>query len=144
MIFSLTEQDFVAIKTAKDSGYLDEWNESMLKSAVKNGNFYGFKATSDEEILGYVHYSTCVDSMDINSVFVFPKFRKNGLGEKLLNAVISVAKEKNIDKIFLEVRKSNFSAINLYEKVGFIKISERKKYYPNGEDAVIMIKEILL
>ena len=47
----------------------------------------------------------------------------------------------NLKKIFLEVRKSNIPAINAYKKAGFNQISVRKKYYSDGEDALILIKE---
>ena len=144
MILPLTEKDFYLLACAKDCGYTDEWEQTVLSSSLKSGNFYGFKAEIENEFSGYVHYSTSIDAMDINSVFVFPNFRKKGIAEKLLNAVIGDAKERKIDKIFLEVRESNTPAIKLYEKLGFKIISERKKYYKNGETAKIMLKEILL
>ena len=45
--------------------------------------------------------------------------------------------------IILEVRKSNFSAINLYLKFGFSELGIREKYYYDGEDAIVMKKEFL-
>jgi cellulose biosynthesis protein BcsQ len=51
-------------------------------------------------------------------------------------------KNQGIEKIFLEVRKSNIPAKSLYEKIGYKEISVRKKYYSDGEDAVVMAKEI--
>ena len=50
--------------------------------------------------------------------------------------------EKNIEKIFLEVRLSNLPAQNLYIKNGFNRINVRKSYYSDGEDAVVMAKEL--
>ena len=144
MILPLTEKDFNVIVSAKEYGYEDEWNKKMLYSSLNASNFYGYKTTNETEILGYVHYSISVDALDVNSVFVFPEHRKKGLAEKLLLGVIEDAKNRNVDKIFLEVRESNVPAISLYEKLGFKIISERKKYYINGETAKIMLKEILL
>ena len=147
MILPLDERDFALISSAKDMGYVDEWNKDMLLSALKNQNFYGLKVISDinkEEVLGYIHYSLSVDSMDINSVFVFPSFRRKGIAEKLLSAVVGTAKEKRLDKIFLEVRETNAPAINLYQKVGFNKVGKRKKYYFDGENAIVMAMENLL
>jgi ribosomal-protein-alanine N-acetyltransferase len=82
--------------------------------------------------------------MDINSVFVFPRFRRKGVAEKLLSAAINTAKEKNLDKIFLEVRETNAPAIKLYQKAGFNKVGTRKKYYFDGENAIVMTRENLL
>ena len=147
MILPLDERDFALITSAKDMGYVDEWNKDMLLSALKNQNFYGIKVIRDkikEEVLGYIHYSLSVDSMDINSVFVFPSFRRKGVAEKLLSVVIDTAKEKRLDKIFLEVRETNAPAIKLYQKAGFNKVGTRKKYYFDGENAIVMARENLL
>ena len=46
-------------------------------------------------------------------------------------------REKGAAVCFLEVRSRNVSAIALYEKCGYERISVRKKYYPD-DDAVIM------
>lgn len=144
MILPLSVQDFNAITSAKEFGYADEWNLDMLLSAQKNGNFYGFKCVEDGEVLGYLHYSTSLDGLDVNSVFVFPMHRKKGVGKTLLLAVLEKAKEIKAEKIFLEVREGNAPAIALYQKLGFNVISERKNYYSGGENAKIMLKENLL
>ncbi|SVE46563.1 uncharacterized protein METZ01_LOCUS499417, partial [marine metagenome] len=40
--------------------------------------------------------------------------------------------------VFLEVNRSNFIAIKIYTDLNFIKIDERKNYYKNAEDALVM------
>ena len=64
-----------------------------------------------------------------------------GYGEKLLYHVMDKLDEYS--SIFLEVRKSNFPAINLYLKFGFSELGIREKYYNDGEDAIIMKREFL-
>ena len=44
--------------------------------------------------------------------------------------------------VSLEVRKSNLPAIKLYSDFGFEMMGEREQYYPDGEDALVMTKEI--
>ena len=44
--------------------------------------------------------------------------------------------------VFLEVKRSNFPAINLYLHFGFEEIDIREEYYSDGEDAVIMVKKV--
>ena len=50
-------------------------------------------------------------------------------------------REKELKTLFLEVRESNYPAINLYEKSGFKEVSRRKNYYKDGETAIVMKKE---
>jgi len=50
----------------------------------------------------------------------------------------------NVEKIFLEVRKNNIPAINLYKKCGFINIREIVDYYNNPkENGIMMLKEVV-
>ena len=69
-------------------------------------------------------------------------YRRNGFAKALLGLLEVKLQEKNIEKIFLEVRESNLPAKNLYSTCGYKEISKRKKYYSDGEDAVIMAKEL--
>ena len=56
-----------------------------------------------------------------------------------------MAKKEKIKRIILEVSKNNIAAINMYKKLGFKKVSTRKKYYRIGAnflDAYLMEKYI--
>ena len=61
--------------------------------------------------------------------------------EKIYQQALEDIKEKGVGKVFLEVRKSNSVAIKLYGDLGFNLVSERKKYYSDGENALVMLKE---
>ena len=67
---------------------------------------------------------------------VSPTRRKEGIGGILLKDFLNDL--ENISKVFLEVKKSNFSAINLYKKNGFKVFGEREKYYKDGSSALLM------
>lgn len=58
----------------------------------------------------------------------FTKRKKQGIGRKLLEHLISIASKK-AEMMFLEVRPSNINAIALYENMGFNEIGVRKNYY---------------
>ena len=64
--------------------------------------------------------------------------RKKGIGKRLLQELISIAKNEKVDNIFLEVNFSNVPAKKLYDNIGFRIIGIRKKYYNNKDDAIIM------
>jgi ribosomal protein S18 acetylase RimI-like enzyme len=44
---------------------------------------------------------------------------------------------------WLEVRASNVGAVALYEQLDFTKRATRRKYYSDGEDAIVMCKELI-
>jgi ribosomal-protein-alanine N-acetyltransferase len=57
------------------------------------------------------------------------------------------AQKQQAEVCFLEVRRSNEGAINLYRSMGFVQIGERKNYYPSKsdrEDALIMSRDLPL
>ena len=142
MIFQeIKREDIEFLASPKSLDFKDCWNSSQYASSFDEGRFFGFIIKDGEENLGFITYTLGLDDADIESVYVFSESRKKGVGFALLQRAIEDLAKK-VEKIFLEVRKNNLSAINLYEKCGFKQISIRKKYYSDGEDAVVFVKEI--
>jgi ribosomal-protein-alanine N-acetyltransferase len=73
----------------------------------------------------------------IASIGVDPGFRRRGIGEALLERC-----EHDLDtsRIRLALRPSNHGAKQLYLKAGYSERDRWKRYYRNGEDAVVMEK----
>jgi ribosomal-protein-alanine N-acetyltransferase len=65
-----------------------------------------------------------------------------GFGSMMLEFAIELCQMSHVKNITLEVRVSNDEAKNLYEKYGFKPSHFRKQYYENGEDALVMNKEL--
>jgi ribosomal-protein-alanine N-acetyltransferase len=72
---------------------------------------------------------------------VSEKFRKRGIGKKILDVLLKTAEEKGAKTITLEVAQDNLNAISLYEKCGFSAVGVRKGFYA-GKDAIAMLKEV--
>lgn len=56
--------------------------------------------------------------LHINEICVDKNLQKRGIGKKLYNQIVQIAKEKNIDNIELMVWGFNKEAIKFYEKLG--------------------------
>lgn len=137
------ESDIDFIASAREAGFSDGWNKSMLLSAINGGRFHALIAEENGERIGFITYSEGFDGVfDLEDLFVLPSQRKKGAGGALVSEFIDRARALGGKKIFLEVRKSNAVAVALYGKSGFEKISERAKYYADGETAAVMLKEI--
>ncbi len=94
-----------------------------------------------DNIIGYIFTHKVDNDVQILNFAIDIAYQHQGYGEKLLYHVMGQLDEYN--SIILEVRKSNFPAINLYLKFGFSELGIREKYYNDGEDAIIMKREFL-
>jgi ribosomal-protein-alanine N-acetyltransferase len=80
-----------------------------------------------------------VDQAHVVAIAVRESYRRRGLGELLLSEAIDLAIANGQESVTLEVRRSNWTAQQLYEKYRFLKVGVRKRYYTdNHEDALIM------
>lgn len=115
------------------------WSEKSFADSLKREDTVFLVSEMEGRIAGYIGMYICLEEADITNVAVGTAYRKQGCGKALVSAVIELAKKKQIEKIFLEVRVSNAPAISLYEKMGFQKIGIRKNFYEHPqEDAYIM------
>ena len=99
--------------------------------------------TTDESLtVAHAILGIGVDSADLFNLSIDPRHQGKGLGRLMLEHVLEQGRKHPIESIFLEVRRSNFRAINLYESVGFQQIGERKSYYEHAEqgreDALVL------
>ncbi len=78
----------------------------------------------------------------IVSVAVLPKYRRKGIGQALVNKAMKKMKLYKTKQCYLEVRKSNMAAINLYRNLGFKVSRTIRGYYADGENAYLMTKEL--
>jgi len=141
-ITKMKKSDINQVLNLEDSHKIHILNANILNSDLDNDNYYYLVAKIDEKIVGYIGISYIIDSADVISIVVDKNYTRQGIATMLLNSIFDFAVKNNITKIMLEVRKSNISAQKLYEKNGFKKISVRKNYYDNIEDAFIYLKAL--
>ena len=112
------------------------WDEKSILAEAERGYFI---AAFDKDVfLGYAGALSVLDECGICNVAVKADFRDRGVGKALVNDIIDFAKETKKSVVMLEVRRSNAPAVALYEKLGFVKVGERKNFYDfPREDALL-------
>ena len=122
--------------------FSDPWSEKSIASELNNELAFWLTAIEGDLVAGYIGSQTVIDETDMMNVAVHPDFRRKGIAEALVNALVEAMKSRGSRCLTLEVRASNEPAIMLYEKLGFSQIGRRKNYYRNPrEDALILRKE---
>lgn len=114
------------------------WKPSSFEGELGNRyNVYlGYEIAGT--LVGFIGCSLIFDSLAINNFAVSSHYKRQGIGEKLLDALLAYGKENGAENFILEVRVSNKPAIALYEKFGFRQVDRRKNYYEQPvEDAYI-------
>lgn len=118
------------------------WNRRMLADSFLSGNFFGVLLEEDGAITAYGGMSAVLDEAELQLIATSEMYRCCGRGGKVLADLLEEAKRRGVKKVFLEVRVSNAPAQTLYLKNGFRGSYCRSRYYPDGEDAIVMVKEL--
>lgn len=133
--FKVSDLDDV-VRIEYDS-FPDPYPLGLLLDLHKKGAGF-LVAQVGENVIGYVIFWIREGMGHIIAIAVDERFRDMKVASMLLLNAIKLLHKNKIFKVMLEVRKSNINARKFYQKRGFKQIKYCKKYYSDGEDAVIM------
>ena len=139
----MTADDIDQVVEIEEEAFASPWTRKGFEESLTYDYSRFYVATIDNEVVGYIGTYCMFEDVDITNVAVRQSFRRKGIANKLLEAVISYSIEKQFGYINLEVRPSNVPARKLYEKYSFGEIGIRKNFYTKPvEDGIIMQKDL--
>ena len=118
------------------------WSENSLRDCLELATVEGEAAVLNGRIAGYLIIQTIFDEAHILNLAVQQAQRGQGIARALLERFLSTTVKRGITQTFLEVRAGNYAAQKLYFGLGFAPLSARRNYYPDGEDALILVKKL--
>ena len=136
-------EDLEEVLEIEAASFSVPWSRnSFVHELLENERAVYLAARSEwRKIMGYIGMWVVFDEGHITNLAIHPAYRRQGVATDLLKALFMVAKEKGVHHVTLEVRRSNLQAQDLYQKMGFVHMGVRRKYYlDNNEDAFIMWK----
>ena len=135
----MAESDLDQVEAIERGAFRVPWPRESFCYELRNPRARNLVARVGTAVVGYVCVWLVAGELKINNVAVRPDCRGQGVGAKLLEAVIEPARSRGFTEATLEVRPSNLEARALYERFGFREVGRRKRYYPDsGEDAILM------
>ena len=140
-IEKLTKEDIPQVVLLEEEFLGETLGTEMLENELNNKNMCFLTAKEDLKVYGYIGAYVVENEIEILNFVVDEKKQRSGIGTLLLNTLISL--HPTTLSIILEVRVGNNKGINFYTKHNFNVISKRKHYYKNGDDALVMMKEII-
>ncbi len=143
MIRIATSNDLADILSIEKKVFKHPWSKEQLSWELNSQpTAENYVMIARGNMIGYLFSHVVDDDVQILNIAIDIPFQHKGYGEQLLSYFLD---QFNTDiSIHLEVRKSNFPAINLYLKFGFHETGTRKGYYADGEDAIIMQRYSLI
>ena len=144
-ILELTNEDIDLILPLENELYHKPWQKKDYIYELNDNPFAFYLKLIEKdskEIMGYIGFWIKFEQAEITKVSIAKKYQ----GYKLSKLLMADAEKRIIlagcENITLEVRVSNSVAINLYKSFGYKVVATRKRYYENGEDAYLMLKEL--
>lgn len=117
------------------------WSQKSFEDACQSNDNIYLVCEMNGQIAGYCGLWTVLGEGNITNMAVSGGFRRLGIAETLMKEMEKRGMSKNVVTYFLEVRKSNEAAVNLYKKMGYVQIGVRKNFYEKPvEDALVMSK----
>lgn len=135
-------EDILEIAALEKECFSDPWSYQMLADTFCSGNAVTVAADAGGRVVGYAFAALAGEDADVANVAVSPDHRRRGIAENMLSVLIERAAASGVKKLFLEVRVSNAPAMALYLKTGFRGVYARPRYYADGEDALVMMKDL--
>lgn len=115
------------------------WSDLVFERELEVPHSSFWVVDESERIAGFLVFWVVYDEVHILNLAVHPDFRRRGVANSLLAALMKEAQENDMTSVTLEVRASNAAAQALYAGFGFDQIGRRKGYYAdNSEDALVL------
>ncbi len=116
---------------------------SSDRPLVHSASLHSFQSSPapspDSPLLALGCLWTVLEEAHITILMVDPDYRRQGLGQALLWALLWASWRRSMAWITLEVRPSNAGAIALYTQFGFESIGHRRRYYHHPEEDALIL-----
>lgn len=139
LIRDMTAADVDEVYEIEKDTFSDPWSKNSFLEAITEENNHYLVAILDGAVVGYCGYWRIAGEGYIYNVAVKADYKRQGIGQRMLEELIDQAIARGIGSLTLEVRQSNEPAIMLYKKLGFVEAGIRRDFYTKPvEDAIIM------
>ncbi len=140
----LARDNYLQAFKVQQQCHLNPWSENVFVDCL-DSPYFAFQLIESNKVIGYSIGLDVAGEVTLMDIGVERHHRGKGRGKMLLEVFIERCTANNASEIWLEVRQSNKSAINLYTKYGFDLIETRKNYYPQkkGRENGLIMRKIL-
>jgi ribosomal-protein-alanine N-acetyltransferase len=141
-------RDAEALAKLHAQGFHRGWPREDFASYIAGADTPVYVACdARRRIAGFAMLRLAADEAELITIAVDKGWRKKGVGQALMRAMLDDLMMTPARRLFLEVAADNAAALRLYTTHGFVKVSERQGYYarPDGRPAtaIVMARDLL-
>jgi len=125
-----------------DSNNISLWSKEQWTDEFKKEGIKVLGVLLSNLVIGICVFQEVLDEAQINYFVVDQKYRKKGFGFFLMSYLIRQCEKSDINKLFLEVSHTNFTAEKFYSRFDFSTVGIRRNYYKDGSDALLKEKNL--
>lgn len=135
----ISENDIEAVASLEAEIFPDPWSAKSIAETYEQKHALILGAYQEDVLIGYVIFYYILDEGEIARIAVSPSHRRQGVADKIFAGLCDFCKEKNVERILLDVRVSNETAIAFYKKSGFMEDGIRKNFYDNPKEHALLM-----
>lgn len=138
----VTDDDLDEVHAIERASFPAPWRREFFESELHADWRFHLAAHRGKRLVGYLFAMSLYDELHVNKIAVIEDERRKGIADELMARCFEYAAAKGVKTVSLEVRKSNHGAQEFYRHLGFRTSYIRPRYYPDGESAVVMTREL--
>ena len=140
----MRDGDLAEVVAVENAIYSHPWTRGNFADSLRAG-YLCQTWRSGAELVGYFVLLVAAGEAHLLNLSVAAARQRNGHGNALLTEVMRLARNRDAQQLFLEVRPTNAGAKALYSRFGFQQVAVRPAYYPahdGREDALVLLKTL--
>lgn len=139
IVAPMRAKDLRAVLAIEEAVFPEPWSHRLFTEELAQRRSRSYRAAwIERRIVGFAGAMFVDDEAHVNNIAVDPGWHGRGLGTVLLADLVRAALARGARHLTLEVRVGNRPALALYGRFGLAPVGVRPRYYPQGEDALIM------
>ena len=133
LILSIEMKDARTASRIHGEAFARAWGDGEFESLISQQSVFGFLASPEgrarDAAAGFVLCREAAGEAEILSIGISSRLRRAGLGWRLMRSAMQEASRRGAEDMFLEVDEANAAAVQMYRKLDFLQVGERRAYY---------------
>ncbi len=135
----MIRRDMEQVLDIEGASFEFPWSEDDFIRCLRQRNCIGMVAEQGDKVLGFMIYELHKTRLHILNFAVDPSARRQGVGQQMVEKLVSKLSSQRRNRISLEVRETNLAAQLFFRESGFAATSVLRNFYDDSpEDAYLM------